>query len=225
MGWYYTGEEADKVIEATEARPMDFVEHPEVLTHPNIPIPLHGLNPRTIKGDKWWDKTRKEAYAATNDHCFACGIHKSNARGRKWMEGHEYWNIDYQAGKCVVEKIIPLCHYCHNFIHSGRLSMIAGKDKTYREVIDILEHGFGILKKNGLKCFGNTRSLALDLGADTFGVEEYENRINPNIRWQDWVLVLEGVEYHSLFANEGAWRDHYGMEPLWCGHDAGWDGR
>ena len=43
-----------------------------------------------------------------------------------------------------VKQIIPLCHSCHNFIHSGRLSITAERDK----IIDILKHGFKILEDN-----------------------------------------------------------------------------
>jgi hypothetical protein len=95
---------------------------PEILTHPNIPKPLHGLNPRSILGIEWWDKVRYEAQKRNNFKCFACGIDKYETK-EKWLEGHEYWNIDYKTGKCEVVSIEPLCHKCHNFIHSGRLAM------------------------------------------------------------------------------------------------------
>lgn len=46
---------------------------PVVLTHQNIPKPLHGLNPRTIKGQQWWDVAGK---LADEGYCIACGIAK-----------------------------------------------------------------------------------------------------------------------------------------------------
>ena len=172
---------------------------PEILSHPNIPIPLHGINPRNIKGKEWWDATRHEAMKRTKQHCVACGTHALNAKKFRYLECHEFFNIDYQTGRCEVESIEPLCHYCHNFIHSGRLSMIMGKEKPKREIISILEHGFNILDENDLKCFPFTLEFAESLGANTYDVEAYELNINPKLKKEDFVLIFEGEEYNSQY--------------------------
>ncbi len=152
--------------------------HPEILMHPNIPKPLHEVNPRNIMGQAAWDVIRKEAYASTNYHCIACGVHKSEAKGR-----------------VEIDRIIPLCHYCHNFIHSGRLSMILGKEKEEDEVIEILEHGFKVLADAGLSAFHFTVHLAHELGADDHGVVPSITPDGETPAWEDWRLVWEGNEY------------------------------
>lgn len=183
---------------------------PEVLMHPNIPKPLHGINPRSIKGPNWWNKIRQEVYASTGYRCIACGVFKLEAKGPKWLEAHEYWDIDYETGICEIIKLIPLCHYCHNFIHSGRLLMILQEGKIKEEeAIAILEHGFEILKNNKLKCFYNTLEIANGLGAETFNVKAAKIKVNENVKWGDWQLVFEGKSYRSQFVDEIAWGDYY----------------
>ncbi len=181
---------------------------PDILCHPHIPKPLHGVNPRSIMGQQWWDEERKKAYASTDYHCIACGVHKSAAKKHKWLEAHEFWSIDYKSGICEISEIVPLCHYCHNFIHSGRLSVIAGDKIAMSEAKEILEHGMEILSKNGLKCFPFTLSLAKGIGCRTFGVEPYALAAG-NIKWGDWVLKWDGREYKSAFKSEAQWANHY----------------
>jgi len=187
---------------------IELILKPEILTHPHIPKPLHGLSPRTIMGKEWWDKTRQEVYARYNYHCIACGVEKYNALGHKWLEGHEFWHIDYATGICTITSIEPLCNYCHNFIHSGRLSMVIGKEISRDIAIKILEHGFKILADNKLECFPFTLKLAENLGANTFGVKAYELP-NAIVDWSDWKLIWNGKTYQSTFSSIDEWVEYY----------------
>lgn len=183
--------------------------HPEILMHPNIPKPLHEVNPRNIMGQVKWDIVRRNAYASTNYHCIACGVHKSEAKGHQWLEAHEFYNIDYQAGRVEIEKIIPLCHYCHNFIHSGRLYMVMGDEKSEDEVKDILEHGFKILSDNELSAFPFTIHLANQVDAETYGVISDIRPDGETPAWEDWRLVWDGVEYPPKYKTYDEWRKRF----------------
>jgi len=190
---------------------VNFKLKPEILTHPNIPKPLHGISPRTIMGREWWDITRKATYAKYGYHCVACGVSKTNAKMHQWLEAHEFWSIDYNTGICEIKSIEPLCHYCHNFIHSGRLSEIIGKEKTEQDAVDVLEHGFKILSENNLECFRSTLYLAKNLNANTFGVKAYELSALADefVKWEDWKLLWNGNEYKSKFASYQDWASYY----------------
>jgi len=162
---------------------------PEILLHPNIPKPLHGIAPRTILGKDWWDKHRQIAYAKNDYRCWACGVHKTDAKYHQWLEAHEFYEIDYAKGRVVFVELVALCHACHNFIHDGRMVHLVdeGKmdEKQYRE---ILKHGNRILAKAGL--------VREDLGG-------------PTAEWGKWRLVLEGKEYKGKWKSYEDWYQHY----------------
>lgn len=170
--------------------PKEYPTNPELLLHANIPKPLHGVNPRTIKGKEWWDKTRKEAYAKRGYHCFACGVHVCDAKYYRWLEAHEFYDIDYETGKVTLNEIVALCHSCHSYIHSGLLTirMETGQitKKMYKE---IMQHGQQVLKKAGLK---RPTKLCEDMPS-----------------WEDWYLEFEGEKYYSPFRDYDAWKKHY----------------
>lgn len=168
---------------------------PELLLHPNIPKPLHGISPREILGKEWWDIQRQKAYKLLDYHCHACGIHKSKAKYHKWLEGHEFYNINYSTGKMKLLEIVALCHSCHNYIHDGRLRMLLRDDKISQEKYDdIINHGDTII-----------RTLDYD-AVDLDYLQEYET---GNAKWNDWHLDIDGKLYYSKFKNYNDWKTFY----------------
>lgn len=172
---------------------------PELLLAPNIPRPLHGLAPRTVLGDAWWNKTRKEAYKSTYYHCAACGVHKLKAKGHQWLEGHEVYETDYAAGTSTYIETVPLCHYCHSFIHDGRLQRLVEQGKLsagkYRAVI---EHGQTVLRKAGL----SKQKVMEELGVLIVNLE-----LSGDLpKWDDWRLIIDGKSYKPKYKTEEQWR-------------------
>lgn len=187
--------------------------NPELLLHPNIPKPLHGLAPRVIKGDEWWNLKRQAAYLTNDYKCWACDVHKRNALYHSWLEAHEIYKIDYLTGKVEFEGVCALCHSCHNFIHSGRLySMLNKGEIDKQKVIDILKRGFEVLRANQLKMNPFALTIAERISKTLFteykkyGVHQYEICL---VEWGDWRLVLEGKEYKGKFESFEDWEDYY----------------
>lgn len=205
---------------------------PEILTHPNIPKPLHGMNPRTIMGKAWWDRERKAVYAAQRHRCLACGIHKKEARYHRWLEAHEFYNIDFEQGRVEFSHLVALCHSCHQFIHSGRLLAVTQKGEMKKsKALEILQHGLMVLQR------ADKEQMAAAAGYEAieerdlrpFYVAIYafhllkgepeelahkyaeEHGFWPEFHapWSKWRLVLEGQEYASKFADYQEWYSHY----------------
>lgn len=170
--------------------PQNVRFRPEVLLCPPVPKPLHTLAPRVVLGRKWWDATRQKAYASTNWHCIACGVSRYAAKYRRWMEGHELYEVDYLMGRSTYLETVPLCHACHAFVHPGRLEAMAAKGLIDKRVHrEILEHGLEVLRRAKIK-----------------KPAPYNG---PFAEWGDWRLVIDGKEYPSPFKNEAEWFEHH----------------
>lgn len=166
---------------------------PEVLLHPNVPKPMHGVAPRVILGRAWWDATRKAAYASTDYHCVACGVHKTCAAFHRWLEGHELYEIDYRRGRMTYVETVPLCHACHAFIHCGRLKAMLDKGEVTKQKHDeIMAHGRRALREAGLR--KRTGEDEVKLAA-----------------WHRWRLVLDGAEHPPKFKSLRDWMRGHGL--------------
>lgn len=157
----------------------EFVPNPEILCHPNIPKPLHGINPRTIYGQEWWDAQRKKAYASTGFHCAACGVYGKDALFHPWLEAHEFYLFDYAKGRVVFDHLVPLCHACHNYIHDGRLELLASTGQIPQKKYDtIIAHGDAVVEKAKLTRKRNKRHTA-----------------SKSADWKNWRMIVDGKEY------------------------------
>jgi len=178
-----------------------FTLRPEVLLCGNIPTPMHGMAPRVVMGASWWEKERQISFAKTEHHCLSCGVHKSKAKARKWVEGHELYDIDYRLGLMTYVETVPLCHYCHLYIHDGRMLALVQKGQMHAgKMVGVLQHGDKVLEASGYARMSRT-------DRDN---EIKEMIINGTIaEWGDWRLVLHGEKYPPLFATKEEYEAHY----------------
>lgn len=164
---------------------------PYLLFHPPIPRPLHGLNPRSIMGQDWWDEHRIYAMAKNNHCCWACGIWKVDAKYKQWLEGHESYITDWKNGILELDEIVSLCHCCHNYIHSGLL------ESNFRKGRISLE------KHNYIMDRGN------DLIKPLFKMESIPDERLCQQDWRKWHIIIDGQKHYSNFKNEQDWYNYY----------------
>lgn len=172
---------------------------PSLLSQPNIPKPLHGINPRTIMGKDAWDKHR-QLLVVNSPYCKACG------RENTILDLHEDYSIDYTNNSMILLEYAPLCKKCHMFIHSGFLyTQIKSQDISIDKARDILRHGISILEKNNLQMFIATSILSKNLkvkhACDVWSP--------PPFSWDGWKLLYKGKEYKGLSKTQ--WIKKYGQ--------------
>lgn len=189
---------------------------PDLLTHPNIPKPLHGVAPRDVLGVSWWDRQRQIAYKRGDFKCWACGIHKNQAAYHQWLEAHEAYDIDYAKGIVKLKEIVALCHCCHSFVHSGRLLIMYEKGETpYRKALYILNRGLSNLDDNRLKPFYmavyayfKVQGIS-DTQANQWAREASYELPEKFADWSKWRLIIDGREYGPKFKSMKEWSNYY----------------
>lgn len=171
---------------------------PQLLLGPNIPKPLHEVAPRNVLGVNWWNRERRACYVSTAFRCLACGVPKYCASYHQWMEAHETYSIAYEKGTATYVKAVPLCHYCHNFIHDGRLQALLTQGKIHQaKYVNIITHGDKVLAEAGLKKLSlQERIVALSTA--------------KMARWEDWRLIIDGKEYPPKYKSYQAWCKAHG---------------
>lgn len=172
---------------------------PKLLFGSRIPRQLHGVNPRSIMGKVWWDKTRREAYDKNNDCCWACGVHRSEARPQRWLEAHEVYDINWKKGRMKLKEVVALCPLCHNFIHRGRLEALVDKRKVQPKFLNrVVGHGISVL-------------VEYNLYEKYVRAKEKEDEAvrNGQQKWHKWYLLLDGKKYYSKFKSAAEWEEYY----------------
>lgn len=166
---------------------------PELLLHPSIPKILSGVNPRTIKGQEWWDTIRKEVYVENNHCCFACGVYQLDAVYAPLLDAHETYTYDYEKFEAYPGEIVALCKACHWFIHFRRVQ----QQRIRKEVVI---RGLRFLADKGLPVPYWQHRLAGNYdwqwGEERYTDLEVQKKVDMKLLSNKWVLVLEGIKYN-----------------------------
>ena len=155
------------------------------------------MAPRVILGQTWWNETRFEAFRKTGQHCIACGVHATKAHSLQRLEGHEVYDIDYGKGTAVYVRTVPLCHFCHCFIHDGRLkSLLRNRVITQSRYVAIIQHGNKVLAEAGLQRMTHEQRVDFEMSLLRRGLIK---------SWGDWRLIVFGKSYKGKFKTYRDW--------------------
>lgn len=175
--------------------PRDWKPRPQILAGDPLPLPIHGLAPRTLLSTEWWDAVRFNAYRSTNYHCIACSTRRGAADWCKVLHGHEVYEVDYLLGRVTYVETVPLCPRCHMFCHPGYLNIKYQQGLIpYTEYATIIAHGQTVLRMAMITVDRISRS---DQPPD----------------WSDWRMVIGDAEYKPLFKSIEDYNRHYNGKP------------
>jgi glycerol-3-phosphate cytidylyltransferase-like family protein len=98
--------------------------------------------------------------------------------------------VDYIVGRATYLETVPLCHYCHSYIHRGRLeAILEAKEITQAKYVAIVQHGDAILRQAKLI------KPAQHGGGD--------------VAWVKWRMIIDGKEYKPKIRSLKAWKKKF----------------
>ena len=192
-----------------------------LIAMPNIPRPLHGVNPRTILGASTWNHMRKFCYNKAEDTCEICGAKPENLRHR---HGHEVYEINYAKGTAKFNRVYCVCSLCHlGCIHTGRALTLWKKDNPLYPTEFLLqgaEHAFKIINEYNKDNPGadlRAYSTFLDYlkheelkGPMEELIKKYNikfyTEVEDMVEWGKWKLIIGSQEYTTPYANQEEWK-------------------
>ena len=192
-----------------------------LIAMPNIPRPLHGVNPRTLLGASTWNRMRKFCYNQANDTCEICGYKPENLRHR---HGHEVYEIDYAKGTAKFVKVFCVCSMCHlACIHTGRALTLWKKDNPLYPTEFLLngaEHAFKIISEYNhdypdadLRAYStfldylkhDELKRPMEELIAKYNIKFY-TEVEDMVEWKDWKLIIGDREYQTPYTSESEWK-------------------
>lgn len=192
-----------------------------LIAMPNLPKPLHNVNPRLLLGKRTWDFMRKACYHAANDTCEICGERPEVLRRR---HGHETFKIDYEEGTAEFVRVFCLDSTCHlGGIHTGRaLTLYRQGSPLYPKefLLEGAEKAFRIISEYNadypdvdlrayttfldyLKC--EELREPMERLIEKYQIKFYEEDKKKLAEWGDWRLIIGNKEYPTPYKDEKEW--------------------
>lgn len=193
-----------------------------LIAMPNIPKPLHGVNPRTLLGSSNWNRMRRACYAEANDTCEICGTKPENLRHR---HGHEVYEISYSQGTAKFIRVFCVCSLCHlACIHTGRALTLWKQDNPLYPTEFLLqgaEHAFKIISeynkdhpKEDLRAYATFLEYLKHDGLKEPMeklIKKYDMKfytgVTNMVDWGDWKLLIGENGYPTPYQNEKDWEE------------------
>lgn len=195
-----------------------------LLTMPNLPKPIHGLNPRTIMGDTAWEKMRKRSYYLAGYKSEISGVSCPTPGS---MHAHEAYDINYVTGECKFRRIFAITPKEHiYFIHSGRaLTLYKNHNPLYPAdaLLAGVENGFKLIyewnkahpREPKLKAYMTFLEYLrqpelterMETLIDKYEIEFWGEDLKRMCDWEDWRLVFGKKEYPTPYKDYQAWEE------------------
>lgn len=192
-----------------------------LIAMPNIPKPLHNVNPRSLLGTSTWNRMRKACYFEANDTCEICGYKPEKLRQR---HGHEVYEISYSQGTAKFVRVFCVCSLCHlGGIHTGRaITLFKQGNPLYPKefLLEGAEHAFKIISEYNqdhpdadlraystfldyLKC--KELKEPMEELIKKYNMKFY-TEVEDMVDWSKWKLIIGENEYYTPYEDEDAWK-------------------
>ncbi len=199
-----------------------------LLTMPNIPRPLHELNPRLLVGKDGWNSLRLSCFKKARYLCEVCGKKLTT----KTAQPHELYSYSYTSCTASFQRCVCLCHDCHRAIHSGHTISDYKRGAISKEkLLGIIEKSFKTISeynethadreplrlyKSFLRCLKDPelRDRVIFL-INKYHVEFYRESRKRRFKWSDWRLYFGNSVYPPTFRTKEDWAEKFGRsEPV-----------
>lgn len=144
-----------------------------------VPSSCWFSNVRSCTTQRDWERLHRMIVGRAKRRCEACG-RSEDRHVRRWLEAHERWAYDEEAGTQRLRRLLCLCDDCHRVTHYGLTSLqgmatealahlraVTGmsEDQATAHIRDALRYGGAVRAGTGLWILGSSPTPASRLSA------------------------------------------------------------